>query len=144
MCSMTKQTTPLINVDSLREQIIKNNVRIIDVRRQDDYQNGHIVNSVNLPLAKLLADPSPENIVKIAEDLGIPVEVSSFARDEIYIADEAFFTGTAAEVTPIREVDGSFIGGGKPGEITKKIQSSFFSIVNAEDEARHSWLTFLK
>ena len=71
MCCMTKQETPLINADTLREQIIKNNVRIIDVRRKDDYQSGHITNSINLPLAILLADPSPENIVKIAEGLGI-------------------------------------------------------------------------
>ena len=84
MCSMTKQTTPLINVDSLREQIIKNNVRIIDVRRQGDYQNGHIVNSVNLPLAKLLADPSPENIVKIAEDLGIGDETLVVVYDDTF------------------------------------------------------------
>ena len=62
---MIKKDDPLINVDSLREQIIKNSVRIIDVRRTDDYQQGHITNSVNLPLAKLLADSSPENIVKI-------------------------------------------------------------------------------
>ena len=96
------------------------------------------------PLQGVLAGITRETVLRIAEELGIPIEISSFARDEIYIADEAFFTGTAAEVTPIREVDGSVVGSGKPGEITKKIQSSFFSIVNAEDEKRHSWLTFLK
>ncbi len=96
------------------------------------------------PLQGVLAGITRETVLRIAEELGIPIEISSFARDEIYIADEAFFTGTAAEVTPTREVDGSVVGSGKPGEITKKIQSSFFSIVNAEDEKRHSWLTFLK
>ena len=63
--------TPIIDHDALREEIKKNNVRIIDVRREEDYQHGHITNSVNLPLAKLLNDDSPENIAKIAGDLGI-------------------------------------------------------------------------
>ena len=84
MCSMTKQETPLINADTLREQIIKNNVRVIDVRRQDDYQNGHITNSVNLPLATLLADATPENIVKIAEDLGIGDETPVVVYDDTF------------------------------------------------------------
>ena len=81
---MTKQETPLINVDTLREQIIKNNVRVIDVRRQDDYQHGHITNSVNLPLADLLADATPENIVKIAEDLGIGDETLVVVYDDTF------------------------------------------------------------
>ena len=63
--------TPIKDHDALREDIKKNNVRIIDVRREEDYQLGHITNSVNLPLAKLLNDDSPENIAKIAGDLGI-------------------------------------------------------------------------
>ena len=63
--------TPIIDHDSLQEEIKKNNVRIIDVRRDEDYQHGHITNSVNLPLAKLLNDDSPESIAKIAGDLGI-------------------------------------------------------------------------
>ena len=71
------------------------------------------------PLQGVLAGITRETVLRIAEELGIPIEISSFARDEIYIADEAFFTGTAAEVTPIREVDGSVVGSGKPGEITK-------------------------
>ena len=81
---MTKQETPLINADTLREQIIKNNVRIIDVRRKDDYQSGHITNSINLPLAILLADPSPENIVKIAEGLGIGDETPVVVYDDTF------------------------------------------------------------
>ena len=84
MCSMTKQETPLINVDTLREKIIKNNVRVIDVRRQDDYQHGHITNAVNLPLADLLADATPENIVKIAEDLGIGDDTPVVVYDDTF------------------------------------------------------------
>jgi branched-chain amino acid aminotransferase len=67
----------------------------------------------------------------------------NFTRDEIYIADEAFFTGTAAEVTPIREVDGRVIGNGKPGPITGKLQDLFFKIVKGEDKAYKSWLTYI-
>ena len=63
--------TPIIDHESLREEIKKNNVRIIDVRREDDYKTSHITNSVNLPLAKLLNDDSAENIAKLAGDLGI-------------------------------------------------------------------------
>ena len=81
---MIKKDGPLINVDSLREQIIKNSVRIIDVRRTEDYQQGHITNSVNLPLAKLLADASPENIVKIAEELGIGNETPVVVYDDTF------------------------------------------------------------
>ena len=84
MCCMNKHEPPLVNVDTLREQIIKNNVRVIDVRRQDDYQNGHITNSVNLPLATLLADASPENIIKIAEGLGIADETPVVVYDDTF------------------------------------------------------------
>ena len=63
--------TPIIEYELLREGIKQNNIRIIDVRREDDYKSGHIKNSVNLPLAKLLNDDSVENIAKIAGDLGI-------------------------------------------------------------------------
>ena len=65
-------------------------------------------------------------------------------RDDIYIADEAFFTGTAAEVTPIRELDGRVIGEGKAGPITKKIQKAFFDVVTGKDRKRRPWLTPVK
>ena len=61
----------------------------------------------------------------------------------MYIADEAFFTGTAAEVTPIREVDGRTIGKGRPGPVTKKLQSLFFKIVKGQSAAYKSWLTYI-
>ena len=77
----------------------------------------------------------------ICGDLGIPVEPRKITRDDVYIADEAFFTGTAAEVTPIRELDGRVIGAGSRGPITEKIQTAFFDIVNGRNPKYYSWLT---
>ncbi len=77
----------------------------------------------------------------ICGDLGIAVEPRKITRDDVYIADEAFFTGTAAEVTPIRELDGRIIGAGSRGPITEKIQTAFFDIVNGRNPKYHSWLT---
>jgi branched-chain amino acid aminotransferase len=62
-------------------------------------------------------------------------------RDDVYLADEAFFTGTAAEVTPIREVDGRTIGAGRRGPLTEKLQSLFFDVVNGRAEQYRHWLT---
>ncbi|PJA81657.1 MAG: branched chain amino acid aminotransferase, partial [Nitrospirae bacterium CG_4_9_14_3_um_filter_44_28] len=80
-------------------------------------------------------------IMKIARDEKIEVIEERFTRDELYIADEAFFTGTAAEITPIREVDGRVIGGGRAGRITKKLQSVFFDSVKGKNKKYASWLT---
>ena len=81
------------------------------------------------------------SVQSICTDLGIPVEKTRITRDDIYIADEAFFTGTAAEVTPIRELDRRTIGIGSRGPITEKIQSAFFDIVNGRNRKYHHWLT---
>ena len=80
-------------------------------------------------------------IFHIAKDLGIEVVQKRITRDEVYIADEAFFTGTAAEVTPIRELDRIEIGAGSRGPITEKIQSAFFDIVNGRNPKYAHWLT---
>ena len=77
-------TTPIIDPDTLLEHIKKKSVRIIDVRREDDYQNGHITNSVNLPLARLLNDDSPENIAKIAGELGIADDTKVVVYDDTF------------------------------------------------------------
>jgi branched-chain amino acid aminotransferase len=69
------------------------------------------------------------------------VEKTRLTRDDVYIADEAFFTGTAAEVTPIRELDRRTIGSGSRGPITEKIQSAFFDIVHGRNRKYHHWLT---
>ena len=93
------------------------------------------------PLTSILEGITRNSIIKIANDNGIKTIEERFTRDELYIADEAFFTGTAAEVTPIREADGRAIGNGKPGKITKKLQSIFFDIVKGRNKKYESWLT---
>ena len=84
------------------------------------------------------------SIQLLCADLGILVEPKKITRDDVYIADEAFFTGTAAEVTPIRELDGRVIGAGSRGPITEKIQAAFFDIVNGRNPKYHAWLTPVK
>jgi branched-chain amino acid aminotransferase len=96
------------------------------------------------PLTSILEGITRNSIIQIAHDLKIKVTEERFTRDELYISDEAFFTGTAAEVTPIREVDGRVIGAGKPGEITKKLQSVFFDVVKGKNKKYESWLTYVK
>ncbi|MEM3061129.1 MAG: branched-chain-amino-acid transaminase [Candidatus Bathyarchaeia archaeon] len=81
-----------------------------------------------------------DSVIEIAKDLGIRFLEKNILREDIFMADEAFFTGTAAEVTPIREVDGRIIGNGSRGPITEKIQKKFFDIVRGEDEAYKKWL----
>jgi branched-chain amino acid aminotransferase len=81
------------------------------------------------------------SVQEICKDFGIPVEKTRLTRDDIYIADEAFFTGTAAEVTPIRELDRRVIGAGERGPVTEKIQGAFFDIVNGTNAKYHHWLT---
>ncbi|MDE7255048.1 MAG: branched-chain amino acid transaminase [Helicobacter sp.] len=83
-------------------------------------------------------------VVEIARKLGIAVEERRITRDEIYIADEAFFTGTAAEVTPIRELDFRPIGKGTRGELTQKLQSAYFDVVLAKNPDFEHYLTFVK
>ena len=82
-------------------------------------------------------------IFHICQDLGLKLVEKRITRDEVYIADEAFFTGTAAEVTPIRELDRVEIGCGARGPITEKIQAAFFDIVNGRNEKYAHWLTLV-
>ncbi len=93
------------------------------------------------PLTSILEGITRNSIIKIANDKGIKTIEERFTRDELYIADEAFFTGTAAEVTPIREADGRAVGNGKPGKMTKSLQSIFFDIVRGRNKKYESWLT---
>ena len=94
-------------------------------------------------LTSILEGITRDSVMTIAHDLGITLKEERFTRDEVYISDEAFFTGTAAEVTPIRELDGRLIGKSCPGEITKKIQSVFFDAVWGKLDKYHHWLTFI-
>ncbi len=95
------------------------------------------------PLTSILEGITRDSIIRIAKDEGIEVIEERFTRDELYISDEAFFTGTAAEITPIREVDGRTIGSGKPGPVTKKLQSIFFDTVSGKMDRYSRWLTHL-
>ncbi|ADG91923.1 branched-chain amino acid aminotransferase [Arcobacter nitrofigilis DSM 7299] len=82
-------------------------------------------------------------VIDLAHDLGYKVERRRITREEIYIADEAFFTGTAVEVTPIREVDARIIGAGERGPITEKLQSGYFDIVQGKNEKYAKHLTYI-
>jgi branched-chain amino acid aminotransferase len=82
-----------------------------------------------------------ETIITFAGELGIPVFERRITRDEVYLADEAFFTGTAAEVTPIREYDNRPIGEGRRGPITTKLQTLYFDTINGRNPAKKHWLT---
>jgi len=95
------------------------------------------------PLTSILPGITRDAVITLAKDMGIIVVEERFSRDELYISDETFFTGTAAEVTPIREVDNRVIGKGRPGPITQKIQQVFFDIVRGNNEGYKHWLTYL-
>ena len=82
-----------------------------------------------------------DTVLQLARELGYQVASRRLTRDDVYIADEAFFTGTAAEVTPIRELDGRVIGEGKRGPVTTRIQQLFFDVVHGRVAEHRDWLT---
>ena len=84
-----------------------------------------------------------DTIITLAGEIGVPVVEKRITRDEVYIADEAFFTGTAAEVTPIREVDGRVIGAGSRGPITERLQTMYFDQVHGRRSEYPEWLTYV-
>jgi branched-chain amino acid aminotransferase len=88
----------------------------------------------------VLAGITRDSVLKIARDQGVPVKEEKFTRDAMYLADELFMTGTAAEVTPVREVDNRRIGKGEPGPVTKRIQETFFRAVRGEEPRYREWL----
>jgi len=92
-------------------------------------------------LTSALIGITRDSIITLAAEHGLTVTAKRITRDDLYIADEAFFTGTAAEVTPIREVDGRAIGEGKRGPITAKLQKAFFDLVNGKNDKLRAWLT---
>ena len=95
------------------------------------------------PLTAILEGITRDSVIELARTMGVGLREEAFSRDELYAADEAFFTGTAAEITPIREVDGRTIGPGKPGHVTTKLQQSFFDVVTGRDPAHEHWLTYV-
>jgi branched-chain amino acid aminotransferase len=92
------------------------------------------------PLTSILAGITRDSLIAVATDLGYTVVEQLFTRDELYVADEAFFSGTAAEITPIRELDRRTIGEGKAGPVTKKLQAEFFKVVKGENKKYAHWL----
>jgi branched-chain amino acid aminotransferase len=95
------------------------------------------------PLTSILPGITRDSIITIARDHGYAVVEERFTRDELYTADEAFFTGTAAELTPIREVDDRQIGAGRRGPITEEIQRSFFDVIKGKEKQYSHWLAYV-
>jgi branched-chain amino acid aminotransferase len=95
------------------------------------------------PTTSALQGITRDTVIELLKDNGVAVEEKFFSRDELYIADEIFLTGTAAEVTPIRELDQRSIGSGKPGPITKKVQQEFFDLVKGKSKKHAEWLAYL-
>ena len=94
--------------------------------------------------AGILPGITRNSIIKLAKDIGYEVVEQNIARSELYLADELFFTGTAAEVTPIREVDRRAVGSGRPGPVTMDLQSRFLNIVRGKDKKYLTWLDHVK
>ena len=95
------------------------------------------------PLTSILPGITRDSIITLARSKGYEVVEERFARDELYIADEAFFTGTAAELTPIREVDDRQIGAGSRGPVTEDVQKTFFDVIKGKDLKYKKWLAYL-
>src|SRR5688500_12456155 len=93
--------------------------------------------------ASILPGITRASVITIARDLGFKIREEMLPRELLYIADEAFFAGTAVEITPIRSVDKIAIGNGRRGPITEAIQQAFFDVINGERPDRHGWLTYV-
>jgi len=93
------------------------------------------------PHTSILPGITRNTVLKLLRDAGVEAEEQRFSRDEAYIADEAFMTGTAAEVTPVRDIDGRQIGEGRPGPITVALQRQYAAVVRGEDDRYDHWLT---
>jgi branched-chain amino acid aminotransferase len=91
--------------------------------------------------ASVLPGITRDSVIQLAQELAIPVVETLVPREMLYIADEVFFTGTAAELTPIRSIDRITVGAGKRGPVTEKLQKEFFAIVEGHKPDRHGWLT---
>lgn len=93
--------------------------------------------------AAILAGITRDTAITLLNEQGVEVRQEQIARDELYVADEVFLTGTAAEITPVREIDHRRIGRGESGPITRRVQESFFSVVKGADAKHDHWLTFV-
>ena len=94
-------------------------------------------------LNSVLGGVTRATVLELARDKGIPIEERAITRDELYVADEVFLTGTAAEVTPIREIDRRKVGAGSRGPLTQALQTAFFDVVTGRNPKYERWLTYL-
>src|SRR5512134_342633 len=94
-------------------------------------------------VSSVLPGITRDSVLSLAQRLGIAVEEKALPREMLYIADELFFTGTAAEITPIRSVDRQRVGGGKRGPLTAALQKAFFDVIECRAADEHAWLTFV-
>jgi branched-chain amino acid aminotransferase len=95
------------------------------------------------PLTSVLDGITRRTVMQLCAEEGVECREKLITRDELYVADELFFTGTAAEVTPIREVDGRTIGNGSRGPLTTRLQQRYFDAVYGRHEAHHDWLNLV-
>lgn len=95
------------------------------------------------PLTYILEGITRDSILTLAKDQGIYCREEFFTRDQLYVAEEVFFCGTAAEITPVYEIDYITIGSGKPGPVTKKLSNLFFDVANGREEKYLKWLSFV-
>ena len=98
---------------------------------------------ISPPNDNSLASITQKMVIEMAEDMGMKVTRRRITREEVYVADEAFLTGTAAEITPVREVDARILGEGSRGSITEKIQSTYFDIVFGRNKQYNHYLTYI-
>jgi branched-chain amino acid aminotransferase len=95
------------------------------------------------PLTSVLPGITRATVITLLREHGVALTEERFTRDEVYCADEAFFTGTAAEVTPVRELDDRAIGTGTPGPVTKKMQDAYQAVIRGRDERHRDWLAYV-
>jgi len=93
--------------------------------------------------ASILPGITRSSVIRLAEDMGIKVIEQNVPREALYLADEVFFTGSAAEITPISRIDNIVIGEGKAGPITKKLQTAFFDVISGRTKDKYGWLTLV-
>lgn len=92
--------------------------------------------------ASILGGITRDSVLTLARDMGLTIVERRLTRNDLYMADEVFFTGTAAEITPIREIDRRVVGAGEPGPVTRALQKAFFDVVTGRDRAYDRWMTY--
>lgn len=147
-CGANYANAQLIKMDAVEEGFVEG----IALSWNGTLSEGSVENLFLVMKGKLYTPPLSESIlpgitrdsvIQIARDMGIEAIEQSLPREMLYIADEVFFTGTAAEITPVRSVDHIPVGQGTQGRLTKEIQDRFFGILSGELEDKHGWLDCL-